>query len=200
LSQTLFTTQTFNLDVAFPEQMAWEFPREFPLVLEAHYINATDQTVHVRGAMNLHTVASQDVTTWINFMISSDEDLAIPPGDSIERSRCIFDQPTNVLVIGSHTHGLGTLFTIDRLNFDGLTDPLYQNDDWEIPPIMQFDPPLSFEAGEGFEFACHYTNPSNDVVHHGPTSQDEMCIMAGLYYPDRGTLNCPAVPVTTEKE
>src|SRR5262249_21406793 len=93
----------------------------------------------------------------------------------------------------SHTHKLGQTFHISY--FDGTTvgDELYRNDNWQAPPLKVLDPPIQIPAGQGFEFRCDYFNTTNQTVHDGYTSADEMCHMFVTYTPNDQSIVCNTV-------
>ena len=61
---------------------------------------------------------------------------------------------------------------------------IYMALDWEHPPIINYDPPISFNNDEGFELEAIYYNNSQDTTKFGFLSTDEMMILFGLFYPN----------------
>ena len=59
---------------------------------------------------------------------------------------------------------------------------IYWTNDWEHPPIINFDPPLEINAGEGLKLITTYNNPTSDPITFGYRSVDEMMILFGWYY------------------
>ena len=61
---------------------------------------------------------------------------------------------------------------------------IYFTNDWEHPHILELDPPLVLDAGQGFKLIATYNNTRGKEVGFGFLSTDEMMILFGLYYTD----------------
>ena len=59
---------------------------------------------------------------------------------------------------------------------------IYWTNDWEHPPIINFDPPIEINSGEGFKLIATYDNSSSQPVTFGYKSTDEMMILFGWYH------------------
>jgi hypothetical protein len=59
---------------------------------------------------------------------------------------------------------------------------IYWTNDWEHPPILNFNPPIEINPGEGLELKVTYNNRSSTPVTFGYKSTDEMMILFGWYY------------------
>ena len=56
--------------------------------------------------------------------------------------------------------------------------------DWEHPPILELDPPLVLESGQGLRLEATYNNTTSRTLRFGLLSVDEMMILFGAYYVD----------------
>ncbi len=56
--------------------------------------------------------------------------------------------------------------------------------DWQHPPILELDPPLVLEPGQGLRLEATYNNWTDRTLHFGLLSVDEMMILAGAFYVD----------------
>ena len=56
--------------------------------------------------------------------------------------------------------------------------------DWEHPPILELDPPLTLEPGQGLRLEATYDNNTTRTLRFGLLSVDEMMILFGAYYVD----------------
>ena len=63
-------------------------------------------------------------------------------------------------------------------------EEIYFSNDWEHPPILELDPPLVLDAGQGVKLIATYNNTRDREVNFGFLSTDEMMILFGLYYTD----------------
>ena len=59
---------------------------------------------------------------------------------------------------------------------------VYISYDWEHPPILELDPPLTLEPGEGLRLETTYNNWTDRTLEFGLLSEDEMMILFGYYY------------------
>ena len=67
---------------------------------------------------------------------------------------------------------------------NGESDLIYTALDYEHPPVLSLDPPLRLNIGESLTANVTYNNTSDDYVHFGLLSTDEMMIIFGLLYFD----------------
>ena len=61
---------------------------------------------------------------------------------------------------------------------------LYVSFDWEHPPILELDPPITLDRGEGLRLEATYDNDEDRTLTFGLRSSDEMMILFGAYYTD----------------
>ena len=59
---------------------------------------------------------------------------------------------------------------------------IYTALDYEHPPILELDPPLTLQQGQSIISRATYNNTTNDYVNFGLLSTDEMMIIFGLVY------------------
>jgi len=93
--------------------------------------------------------------------------------------------------LSGHMHKRGLKFTIWRS--DGTK--VYENFDWAHPLGVLFDPPLVVAPGDWLDYECLFDNGitrpvkkdglGNPIdVKFGVTTDDEMCILPGVYFTD----------------
>jgi hypothetical protein len=73
-------------------------------------------------------------------------------------------------------------FRVEIVNGPRNGEVIYFTDDWEHPPILTLDPPLTLQAGQGLRLVTTYTNWRTIPVRFGLTSEDEMMILFGYFY------------------
>ncbi|MBT6148477.1 MAG: hypothetical protein HOH74_23790, partial [Gemmatimonadetes bacterium] len=61
---------------------------------------------------------------------------------------------------------------------------LYWTNDWEHPPLLEFDPPLRMQKGEGLQAITTYHNWTDEKVDFGLRSTDEMQFIFYIHYPE----------------
>lgn len=177
-----------------PEGVAANIPPALDVIHEMHYVNTTGQPVELYSRINAWTMSPFDVELGIWGGSVRDENIEIPPmSQHTEWSRCVFNEDVEVLFLASHTHQLGTEFTIKPFDGQSVGAQFYRNDDWHVPNIVQYDPPLVVPAGEGFEWTCTWNNPTAEAVRYGNLATDEMCNLAVVHTPFSTTARCEVV-------
>lgn len=170
-------------------------PAAIPVVHEVHFLNATDAPIELRSVVNVYTIPSEEVVDGVWGGSVRDENIHVPAGavDHVEWSRCVFNRDVEVHFLAAHQHALGERFTIAPFDGVAVGDILFENTDWRDPMVTQYDPPLVVPAGQGFEWACHWSNPAEDEVTYGLTAADEMCNLAVVHTPMDLTAACEVV-------
>ena len=77
-----------------------------------------------------------------------------------------------------------TRFDILILKENGEQELIYTALDYEHPPILELDPPLTIIEGQSIISRATYYNDTNNYVNFGLLSTDEMMIIFGLVYFD----------------
>jgi hypothetical protein len=75
-------------------------------------------------------------------------------------------------------------FAVEIVGGDRDGELIYFAYDWEHPPILDLDPPITLEAGEGLKLIATYYNWTNETLTFGLLSVDEMMILFGYFYTD----------------
>jgi hypothetical protein len=64
---------------------------------------------------------------------------------------------------------------------------IFHTDSWDSPGGARFDGGLAVSAGTPIQWRCEYENDTGAELDFGPSaSANEMCILAGLFYPSDG--------------
>ena len=98
------------------------------------------------------------------------------------------DLPNNIesiylFQLFSHAHQLMSRFDVEFYNGEtGQTQLIYTALDYEHPPILELDPPLTITNGQSIISRATYYNDTDDYVNFGLLSTDEMMIVFGLIY------------------
>ena len=93
--------------------------------------------------------------------------------------------------LSGHMHKRGLRFTAWQSN----GTKLYENFDWAHPLVVLYDPPLVLAPGDWIDYECLHDNGVTRPVkldafgkpthlRFGVTTDDEMCILPGVYYTD----------------
>lgn len=174
--------------VSFPPGVAMRVRPGAVLLMNAHYINASDAPLEPEVDINLYTIPEAEVTDEGDILFLYNPLIHVPAGGSARaRWRCPVNRDITIVNAQSHMHARG-------VNYAAMVEgqePFYVNDRWEDVPMGSFEPGLQVSAGSRLEYYCDYTNPGAEDVNQGPRSTDEMCMLIGSYYPaDQATANC----------
>jgi hypothetical protein len=177
------------------------------LGINPHYFNEFDVPIQVKMWLNLHPAPPNAII--VDTLLSlgatlngkSTFSIFVPPNEvATLRLRFTNDGATPMTIpqLSSHMHQRGVRF--DAWRSDGT--PLYDNDDWAHPRILNPDPPFVLAPGDYIEYQCTHDNgvtrplrrcgdsyldkgctPGEPIpVEFNVTAQDEMCFLTGLVY------------------
>jgi hypothetical protein len=168
---------------AFPPGIALRLPANAALDFNVHYVNTSDAPITGEAYANLHTVDASQVQQVASTIFLSNQNLQLPPMQRTTQTKTFtFPTATRVLLLTSHMHKTGELFQIRIAGGARNGELVYENDDWEHPRMITFDPPLVLQPGEGLTSIITYNNTTGRTLAFGLTSEDEMGIIFGYTY------------------
>jgi hypothetical protein len=169
----------------FPAGVAMRFRRGQVVLMQTHYLNATDAALDADVRLNLRA-SSVPVEQEAGTLFFYDYSIVVPPhGKAKAKMRCELGADIEVSFAMSHMHRRGVGYS-SRISGKGLEQPLalYETDRWEGVEPLVLDPPLSARAGQVVEFECDYDNQTADTIIEGPSaSKNEMCMFVATYWP-----------------
>lgn len=192
-------TQWPSWSYDLPPGIALEFNSNFGFDLNPHYFNYTDEVIQGEVYVNLHAVLPQEINKIAGVMQLGNQDISLPPGEETTLSKTYsyyeiinnltIENPPgldqiNIFQLFSHAHQLMTQFDIFINYGNGEQELIYTALDYEHPPILSLDPPLTLNLGESLTASVKYNNTTNNYVNFGLLSTDEMMIIFGLLYLD----------------
>ncbi len=169
----------------FPPGVGLRFESEQVILLEAHYINATDQSLDATVSVRLFP-AEEPVTVAAGNLFFYNYAILIPPSPSeaISAMSCEIPVAVNLQFAASHMHRRGTFFTSSLVPPSGEATTLHETFDWESAEPGVFEPALKVEAGSRIDFHCEYRNDIDQTVIQGESADvNEMCIFIASYWP-----------------
>ena len=92
------------------------------------------------------------------------------------------DEKRHIGQVFSHAHEKMTEFVVEISGGDRNGEVIYWTNDWEHPPIINFDPPIILFEGQGLKLKATYDNWTSRPITFGFKSTDEMMILFGWYY------------------
>ena len=181
----VFGTQWRTIDYSFPEGVALRIDPNWGFDMNSHYVNRTDQPVEGEVSLNLHTVEETEVIYVAENLFLNNTDIFLPAGEvtTLEKD-WIFHERRYIFQLYSHAHENMTEFRIFIIGGPRDGELVYYARDWQHPPLLEIDPPLVLEAGEGLKAVATYDNDTERNQTFGLFSVDEMMIVLGAYYID----------------
>ncbi len=176
-------TQWPFMNYSFPEGVALRFPAGKGLDLNSHYANKSSSEITGEVYMNLHTVDQSEVQHVAEILQLNNQSFILPANQitTLEKTY-YFNQKRHIFQLFSHAHEHMTEFQVLIKGGDRDGELVYVSYDWEHPPILELEPALVLEAGEGLTLKVTYDNDEDVDLSFGLRSTDEMMILFGAYY------------------
>ncbi len=176
-------TQTRNTDYTFPDGVALKLPANHGLDINSHYVNYSPDMKQGEVSVNLHTVDPSEVQHIAKNIFLSNTTFSLPAGKvtTLERS-WTFNETRNIFLLSSHAHQYNTEFRIYIVGGPRDGELVYFSKDWEHPPLLEYDPPIVLNAGEGLRAEATYNNTTDRALEFGLLSVNEMMIIFGAYW------------------
>jgi hypothetical protein len=172
--------QTPHAMAEYPPGIAQRLRAGQRVVFDYHYFNFGTKPLVAKSAVAVHTRAADEVKTLAAGFAFTNMTVDTPPSTSKTfTAACRFKHDALVQSVGRHTHTRGTDFTVWFEGGARHGQQIWQSLDWEHDAAHVFEQPTLVKAGEGFKFACSFTNPTNKPLRFGIASTDEMCILSG---------------------
>ena len=176
-------TQTPYVRFQFPEGVALRLPPGSGFDLNSHSVNRSGETVTGEVYTNVYTVDPSEVkyvATPDNF---NNDDLLLPPNQVTTETKVFtFPEERHLIQMWAHAHQTMTEFRIEGVGGEHDGKLLYWTNDWEHPPLLQLDPPLTFQAGDQVRLSTTYDNQTDETIRFGLLSSDEMQFMFYMYF------------------
>ena len=176
-------TQWPRMDYNLPPGVAFKLNSKFGIDQNAHYVNRSDSIIIGEVFTNIHTIDRSEVETVANIINWSNQEILLPPRKVTTLNKSfITDAPIYIGQLFSHAHEKMTEFVVKIKGGERNGELVYWTDDWEHPPIINYDPPIQLNNGEGLELIATYDNQEDRFITFGFLSTDEMMILFGWYY------------------
>ncbi len=188
----IYAAQQPDQEITLPPGTVASLPGNLLVMQEIHHVNTSPDPVEAYSKINIYEYG-EPISNEIWGSPVRDTNLDVPPGESMQWTRCVMNEPIDVLFLSSHTHALARKVEVRLFDGAGIGELIYENRDWATPALKNFTTPLHVAAGQGFEFQCHYRNAGTETVHWGFAAADEMCQIALVYTPGIASRRCETV-------
>jgi hypothetical protein len=176
-----------------PEGVAFQMASEEVLLLQAHYVNATQGSLDARVTVDLVTTVDKSrVRDHAGTLFYYDPFIDVPPHATATASgRCTLSSDIHLVSIFPHYHsrGVGYRAYLDLPGQPAAADPFYVSTDYNHPAEFTGGP-LTISAGTALRWYCDYDNVMGTAEYfQGQSATDnEMCMFTGMYYPAMSTV------------
>ncbi len=176
-------TQTPFTNYHFPKGVAMRLPAGSGFDLNAHSVNRSNQTHIGEVYVNLHTVERSAITHVAEHDNVGNYDINLPPHQVTTLTKTFFfSEKRHLIQMWAHAHEHMTEFKIVGVGGKHNGELLYWTNDWQHPPLLELDPPLTIEAGEGVRLITTYNNTTDNWISFGTRSSDEMQFLFYIYF------------------
>ena len=136
-------TQWSRLDYVLPDGVALKIPAKYGLDQNTHYVNRTDSTMIGEVYTNIHLIEQNNVEHVAQLFDFNNRDIYLPP-KKITTIQKVFrmDDTYYFGQVFSHAHEKMTEFLVEIDGGDRDGEVIYWTNDWEHPPIINYDPPI----------------------------------------------------------
>jgi len=175
----------------FPDNVAMRVEGGAVLLMNAHYINSSADTLSPEVRINLHTIPESQVEHAGDILFFYNPFIGVTAqSESRARMRCPIREDITVTNFQSHMHRRGVGYSASIAG----GDPFYEHDLWEGVPVEELAGGMKLGKGDILDYHCDYKNSEARDVFQGPRSTDEMCMAIGSYYPADATTSQCAIP------
>jgi hypothetical protein len=191
-------TQTPYVNYRFPPGVALRLPAGSGFDLNAHYVRS-DQVETGEVYANIYTVERDQVEVVAEPGNFNNLSIELPPGEiTTLRRKFFFEETRHIIQMWSHAHEHMLEFSIQAVGGERDGELLYWTNDWEHPPLLELDPPLTMGAEEGLELITTYNNWTDETIRFGFRGSDEMQFVFFISY--SGDYVRPSTAVLEESE
>jgi len=181
----VFGTQFRITNYNYPEGIALKVPAKKGFDMNIHYANYSNVAITGEAYVNLHAIDQSQVQHLAEELFLSEEDFSLPPKkETTVTANHTFAEKRNIFMLTSHAHKQMEEFRIFIKGGARDGELVYYTNDWEHPVLLEYDPPLVLNAGEGLRGEAIYNNQTDNTLRFGLLSLDEMMIIFGAYYTD----------------
>lgn len=176
-------TQIPRTDYKLPPGVALKIEKNQGFDINAHYVNYSNEPYTGEIYANVHTIPETEVIHVADNLFLNNTQFELPPGKETTITKTYtFDEPKNIINLWSHAHKRMTEFKVFIKGGNRNNELVYYTNNWEHPPLIEFDPPLKLNPNEGLKLQATYFNETAVTKSFGLLSEDEMMILFGMFY------------------
>lgn len=165
-----------------PGNLVYRIPPHAQVVINHHYLNATDEVMDGQSAININfapeggTYVPSGSTAFLN------SGLVVAQGITTQKQSCVVDRDMKLWFLIPHMHRWGKHISVDITHADTKTnmfDTVWDESFTFHPPEKKLDPaaPMMLHAGDTLETTCEWDNNTGHDLNFG----FEMCVTYGQF-------------------
>jgi hypothetical protein len=172
----------------FPAGTARTIDEGSGIILQMHYLNATNQPVSSSSTVTLQLADAaatlQPIGTWILGTTA----IQLPPMQATNVDSTCVKHPKleNVFATFPHMHRLGTALHVTAGAGGATAVSTVQDWNFADQGLFNIAPTLALDENEPIQTRCSYFNSTAATVNFGLHSSDEMCVAVLYYWPSAG--------------
>ena len=177
-----------------PEGLYFRLPPGQALMINSHWLNATDNEVDGQSSVDVKFAPASDSRVAADLFASNGDVFTIPAnGSQTYDNSCVLKEDLNLAMVTNHMHTNGTSIYTEVQHANGTSEILVADNPWS--PEEQFNPtyarytvaaPLALHQGDTVHTHCEWTNTTGTDL----MFPDEMCVSSGFYFPGHGEIIC----------
>jgi hypothetical protein len=175
-----------------PDGVVFRMPANTQLMIQTHWINATDEAIDGQAAFNLKVTEPKPEHLVSQLFTIGNTQFNLSQGIGSASADCTIQKHMNVFTLSGHMHEWGTYAAIS-LGKSGNDMQLEWESDWSkdkvfSAPLNQYTTaePLVLEPGDKMHIDCNYDNTTG----HDLPFPHEMCIAFAYAYPMVNQIDC----------
>jgi hypothetical protein len=175
--------------LVLPEGVVFRVPAGRALVVQTHYLNASDQPMEGNSTIDVKFSDPQPTDRVARFFANASRRVSVPPNqDSTMQTSCVLPHDMPLLMYANHMHEMGMSITTTATLPSGEAMALKSDPQWDVewtfnPDYIIGDPdaPLVLPAGTRLTTDCAWRNTTGETL----TSPDEMCVFFAFFFGDK---------------
>jgi len=178
---------------ALPDGIVIRLPANTQVMLQHHWINASDAPIDGQAAFNIEVEAPDPSHVNSQLFTTVTTQVSLAPGAGSARAECTASQDMSFFLLGGHAHELGTHVTISVTPASGATANTIYDTPWnkeyqQNPPRNSYtkDQPFVLHTGDRVRVDCTYDNTTGAAVQF----PREMCVAWGYFFPAVQEIDC----------
>lgn len=171
-------------NVQFPPGVVFRVKKGSYILIQTHYLNATDKPILARTIVDIHLEPVDKSRTVASMMSSTSTAIMLPPhAESEKQIDCMVEKDLKFLQIANHMHDYGKTQVTDYVAPDGSVHLLKDDQSWAgdlalNPNFTKYTLDTAMVVPKGSLLRTHCT--WNNTTNHEVTFPSEMCVFFGF--------------------